>query len=130
MKNKEISAYNLSHDKDENAVCELLMQEINSKLSEAESKIWHGSPVWFLNDNPIVGYSVLKRGVQLLFWSGQSFDEEALSPVGKHKAAEIIYTKAEQIDREDLKSWLSKSKKIQWDYKNIVKNKGKLELLK
>ena len=83
MKNKEIVAYNRSHEKDENAVCELLMQEIDSKLSEAESKIWHGSPVWFLNENPIVGYSVLKKGVQLLFWSGQSFDESALSPVGK-----------------------------------------------
>ena len=23
-----------------------------------------------------------------------------------------------------LRSWLAKSKKIQWDYKNIIKNKG------
>jgi hypothetical protein len=29
-----------------------------------------------------------------------------------------------------LKRWLEKSEQIQWDYKNIVKRKGKLERLK
>jgi hypothetical protein len=29
-----------------------------------------------------------------------------------------------------LKRWLAKSRDIQWDYKNIVKRKGKLERLR
>jgi hypothetical protein len=65
----------------------LLAKTIDSKLIEAENKIWHAHPVWFLDGNPIVGYSKLKR-------------------------------------------WLEKSRGIQWDYKNIVKRKGRLKRLK
>jgi hypothetical protein len=104
------------------------MDEINNNLTNAESKIWHGSPVWFMDGNPIVGYSKLKDGIQLLFWSGASF-EERFKPVGKFKAAEIRYTDAAQINRDDLTRWLDKSKEIQWDYKNIVKRRGVLERL-
>ena len=67
--------------------------------------------------------------MRLLFWSGQSFDEAGLQPEGKFKAAEARYTSVEQIDKEDLKRWLEKSKRIQWDYKNIVKRKGVLDRL-
>jgi hypothetical protein len=111
------------------AICILLLQEINRHLSDAENKIWHGHPVWFLNGNPIVGYSKLKNSIRLLFWSGQSFDEPGLQPEGNFKAAEMRYTSAEQINTKDLKRWFEKSKKIQWDYKNIVKRKGVLERL-
>jgi hypothetical protein len=55
-------------------------------------------PFWFLNGNPVVGYSKLKNCVRLLFWSGQSFDEEALQKGGSFKAAEVRYTSAEQIN--------------------------------
>jgi hypothetical protein len=65
-----------------------------------------------------------------LFWSGQSFDEEGLQKEGSFKAAEARYTTAEDINLKDLKRWLKKSKEIQWDYKNIVKRKGKLKRLK
>ena len=49
---------------------------------------------------------------------------------GSFKAAEARYTDAEQVNTKDLKRWLKKARDIQWDYKNIVKRKGKLERLK
>lgn len=125
-----IQAYNDLQSGEEKAICDSLMREINLNLPEAESKIWHGNPVWFLEDNPVVGYSKLKDCIQLLFWSGQSFEEKKLKPKGKFKAAEACYTKVDQINARDLKRWLNKAKKIQWDYKNIVKRKGVLERLK
>ena len=128
--NNDIQAYNDAQANGDTEICNLLSNEINRYLPEAESKIWHAHPVWFLDGNPIVGYSKLKNSVRLLFWSGQSFDEAALQKEGTFKAAEARYTSAEQINTEDLSRWLKKSKEIQWDYKNIVKRKGVLERLK
>ena len=127
--NKDVQAYNNSESANDKAICELLANEIDSNLPEAANKIWHAHPVWFLEGNPIVGYSKLRDSIRLLFWSGQSFDEPGLQPEGKFKAAEARYTSVEQINKEDLKRWLEKSKQIQWDYKNIVKRKGVLERL-
>jgi hypothetical protein len=107
------------------------MQEIDRSLPEAESKIWHGHPVWFLDGNPIVGYSKLKGCIRLMFWSGADFAEAELKPgTGKFKDASIRYTDANQINKKDLNRWLKKAKSIQWDYKNIYKRKGKLERLR
>lgn len=128
--NKEIQAYNDSQPDEDKGITNILSHEINRNLPEAENKIWHAHPVWFLDGNPIVGYSKLKNCIRLLFWSGQTFDEEKLQKEGKFKAAEIRYTSANQIDKEDLSRWLKKAKEIQWDYKNIVKRKGVLEWLK
>ncbi|TGL51097.1 DUF1801 domain-containing protein [Leptospira meyeri] len=127
---KEIEKYNKSQSPIDREICDLLYQEINVNLPKADKKIWHAHPVWFLDENPIVGYSKLKTCVRLLFWSGQSFEEDGLEPEGSFKAAEIRYTDVNQIQKKDLKRWLSKAKKIQWDYKNIVKRKGVLERLK
>jgi hypothetical protein len=127
---KDALAYNDSQSNKEKDICDMLFQEISEYLHEAENKIWHGHPVWFLQGNPVVGYSKLKSGIRLLFWSGQSFDEKGLQKEGSFKAAEVRYTAAEQINRDDLKRWLEKSRQIQWDYKNIVKRKGVLERLK
>lgn len=127
--NEAIQAYNAAQDAESKAICDLLAQEIDRHLPEAESKIWHRHPVWFLNGNPVAGYHKLKQSVQLLFWSGQSFDEEKLQKEGSFRAAEIRYTAADQIILEDLQRWLEKSRQIQWDYKNIVKRKGVLERL-
>ena len=124
--NADITAYNNAQEAERKKICELLASEIHSNMPEAEYKIWHGSPVWFLNGNPIVGYSARKHDIQLLFWSGQSFDEPGLKPEGSFKAAEARYTDAEQINTTDLRNWLEKAKKIQWDYKNIVKRRGEL----
>src|SRR5690348_15383950 len=90
--NKDIQKYNDSQSKEDREVCNLLSAEIGRHLPEAENKIWHAHPVWFLDGNPIVGYSKLKSGVRLLFWSGQSFDEETLQKEGSFKAAEVRYT--------------------------------------
>lgn len=128
--NTEIQDYNDSQAPEDKKICDLLSSEINDFLKEAESKIWHRHPVWFLDGNPVVGYSKLKDSVRLLFWSGQSFEETGLQNEGSFKAAEARYTNPEQINPEDLKRWLEKARTIQWDYKNIVKRKGVLIRLK
>ena len=112
-------------------ICHTLAMTIDSVLTEAESKIWHAHPVWFLDGNPIVGYSQQKRGWRLMFWSGATFEEAKLNVIGeKFKDASIFYTSAEQIDTNELIHWLEQSRNIQWDYKNIVKRKGQLLRLK
>lgn len=128
--NPEINKYNQSQEADYKLICNELAEMIDAELSEAESKIWHAHPVWFLDGNPIVGYDKLKDGVRLLFWSGQSFDEERLKNEGKFKAASIRYNSTNEIVEDEVKRWLEKARRIQWDYKNIVKRKGRLERLK
>lgn len=128
--NKDIQSYNDSQATPDKEICDLLASAIDHCLTGAENKIWHRHPVWFLDGNPIIGYSKLKGSIRLLFWSGQSFDEEALQKEGSFKAADIRYTSIDQINETDLTRWLNKSRTIQWDYKNIVKRKEKLERLK
>lgn len=128
--NTDIDNYNdLLHSNDK-AICDRLRDEIDTVLSEAESKVWHGHPVWFLEGNPVVGYAKRKNNIQLLFWSGQSFEEKDLEVEGTFKAAQKRYTDIDQINTEDLHRWLKKSRDIQWDYKNIVKRKGILIRIK
>ena len=126
----DIVDYNSSLDAESQEICDLLAQEIDLALPEAESKVWHGHPVWFLDGNPVAGYSKQKAGVVLLFWSGQSFEEQDLKAEGSFKAAEVRYSAADQVDRLSLRRWLAKARDIQWDYKNIVHNKGELTRLK
>ena len=122
-----IVAYNNLQPTQIQYICDFLETNINKHLQKSQSKIWHGSPVWFLDGNPIVAYSVRKSGqVSLMFFSGQSFEESDLKTEGKFKAAEILYTDVKEIKLADLKRWLKKSIEIQWDYKNIVKRKGVL----
>ncbi len=128
--NSAIQDYNDSRAGEEKTICDLLAYEISDCLPDAENKIWHAHPVWFLEGNPIIGYSKLKDCIRLLFWSGQSFEEEDLQKEGKFKAAEVRYTSPDQIKREDLRRWLKKAREIQWDYKNLIKRKGVLERLK
>jgi uncharacterized protein YdhG (YjbR/CyaY superfamily) len=125
--NPDTKAYNYSLADGDLPIADLLATEIDKNLPKAENKIWHRHPVWFLDGNPIVGYSKLKSGMRLMFWSGVSFDEKDLKPgTGKFKDASITYTSEDQINTKDLKRWLKKAKDIQWDYKNVVKRKGKL----
>lgn len=126
----DIKAYHQTLTPKERRICNALAQEIDAALPDAESKIWHRHPVWFLDGNPIVGYSKLKDCIRLLFWSGQSFQEPGLTNEGSFKAAEARFTDADQIDHDTLKRWLEKAREIQWDYKNIVRRKGKLLRLK
>ncbi|MCO6176107.1 DUF1801 domain-containing protein [Flavobacterium sp. NRK F10] len=108
--NSGIKAYNEQQIEQEKEICFLLAQEIDKALPEAQSKIWHAHPVWFINGNPVAGYSKLKGCIRLLFWSGQSFEEDQLQSEGKFKAAEIRYTDISQVDTKDLTRWLNKSK--------------------
>ena len=128
---KSIQQFNQKQSPEEQKICDRLATLINEGLPDAENKIWHAHPVWFLEGNPIVGYSKLKAGIRLMFWSGVSFEEEKLKPgTGKFKDASMMYTSVDQINEEDIRRWLDKARSIQWDYKNVVKRKGKLIRLK
>jgi len=125
--NLETTIYNEAHLGEEKAICMSLGRLLSNLLSDAEHKIWHRHPVWFLDGNPIVGYSKLKAGIRLMFWSGASFEEEKLRiGTGKFKDASILYTSIEQIDEDEIERWVTKGRLIQWDYKNVAKRKGRL----
>lgn len=125
----DIAVYNAAQTPAERDICDLLARLLDEGLPEATCKIWHAHPVWFLDGNPVAGYSRLKGGVRLLFWSGQSFEEPELAPEGKFKAAEARFTHVDQVQAPAMRRWLTKARDIQWDYKNIVKRRGRLERL-
>lgn len=124
--NNDVETYHEKLSGEDRAIIDTLYGIIAAAYPTATNKVWHGHPVWFINDNPIVGYDKMKDSVRVLFWSGQSFDEPGLKDEGSFKAAEIRYTQADQINQADFNRWLEKAEKIQWDYKNIVKNRGQL----
>jgi hypothetical protein len=126
----EIDFYHQQHADIDVDIFKLLAKTIATELPKAEGKVWHGHPVWFIDENPIVGYQVKKGVLHLLFWSGQNFEEEKLIPIGKFKAAEYLITSSKDIKMTALKKWLKMSKSIQWDYKNLIKRKGTLIRLK
>lgn len=129
MKPQTIDAYHDAQLPDERAICLALAEHIRNGLPLAVSKVWHGAPVWFLEDNPIVGYWVRKRGVQLLFWSGQSFQTPGLTAEGKFKAADLRVLHVDQLDAAQLAAWLQEAAVKQWDYRNLIKRRGVLERL-
>jgi len=123
--------YNDHQPPNHKPLCDLLAHEIEKALPNAENRIWHAHPVWFLDGNPVVGYSKQKPGIRLMFWSGADFDEDALNVIGKKfKDASVFFNDISEVKKSDLRRWLKKSAEIQWDYKNIVKRKGRLERLK
>lgn len=128
---KEIFDYHSKQSEEDKAICEILANVINQNLTQSENKVWHGHPVWFLDGNPTVGYSKQKAGIRLMFWSGADFEESELNILGKKfKDASIFYQHKDEINETSLIRWLEKSKIIQWDYKNLIKRKGRLERLK
>jgi hypothetical protein len=125
----QIDDYSKQFDLELRKICQKLRQEIDVSLSDGLSRLYHGAPVWFVDENPIVGYSLKKGAIALLFWSGQSFKESGLTPIGKYKAGEICYRDSVEIDAARLAKWLAESRLTVWDYKNLRKNNGKLEPL-
>ncbi|TVP50416.1 MAG: DUF1801 domain-containing protein [Gemmatimonadales bacterium] len=126
----EIRSYNDGQEADHRGVCDVLASEIDRALPEAENRIWHGHPVWFLDGNPTVGYSRQKPGIRLMFWSGADFEEAGLNVVGrKFKDASVFYNRVPEIDPVQLRRWLEKARDIRWDYRNLVRRKGRLEKL-
>lgn len=129
MAHTSIDAYHAAQAPEDRAICDALRDAISRALPEAEAKIWHAHPVWFLNGNPITGYSKLKSCIRLLFWSGQSFAATGLHPEGSFKAAEARYRTAAEIDPIALDRWLAEARLVQYDYKNIMRNRGRLDRL-
>ncbi len=125
----DIVTYNEKQEPAYRAICNLLAHEIDHHLPDAENKIWHAHPVWFLNGNPVAGYSKQKPGIRLMFLSGADFAEASLQAGKKFRDASIFFNDIAEIEKADLARWLDKARHIQWDYKNIVKRKGRLERL-
>ena len=99
---KDILTFHAQLAEMDRQICDDLFQEINKALPEAENKIWHVHPVWFLEGNPIVGYSKQKAGIRLMFWSGASFDEVGLiASSGKFKDASVFYNDISEINKKE-----------------------------
>lgn len=127
MIDERIIHYIKELNENDRLICNRLLELISAELVQAENKLWHGHPVWFINGNPITGFSIQKKGVRLMFWSGADFEEDGLAVRGeKFKDASIFYTKPDEINEDEIRRWLQKSIVIQWDYKNLVKRKGQL----
>lgn len=126
--NSEYAAYRVSLSASHQAIGDVLYSAIATELTEATFKIWHRHPVWFLNGNPIVGFSSQKKGLRLMFWSGSDFGEPDLNVKGgKFKDASVFFNQVGEVTLHDLVRWIQKARSIQWDYKNIVQRKGILE---
>ena len=124
-----IACYDKAQAAEHAAICQTLRAEIDEALPKAIAKIWHGSPVWFLGENPVVGYNVTsKKGVNLLFWNGQSFGEPALQPAGKVRAAQIQFTDVSQIDPKALRRWLKSAGTDIWNYHGYFRSQRTLQM--
>src|SRR5215471_17621331 len=98
-----IAAYARVQSPELRAICDKLQVEIDKTLPRATSKIWHGSPVWWIGENPVVGYNVRQKRVDLMFWSGQLFDDSRLKPLGKDKAAQVSFQDESDIELPELR---------------------------
>lgn len=110
-----------SHDAE---IGEVLIKLFSKALPTAEAKVWHGHPVWFVDGNPVVGYNLKKAGVEVLFWSGQSFKLEGLRAIGKFKAAGISLPTLKDLNKKEMTIWLGEALAIQWDYQNLPKKRA------
>lgn len=103
------------------AVCAVLRTEIDRALPKSPARIWHATPVWFVGENPVVGYKVSAKHVNLLFWNGQAIGDPALEPVGKFKAAQIQYTDSSQVQLPALRRWLRHAGAHVWDARSMMR---------
>jgi hypothetical protein len=115
---------------EEAEIGEALIKLIEKAIPKAQGKVWHGHPVWFIDGNPVVGYSLKKSGIEVLFWSGQSFNAAGLTPLGKFKAAKLEVPTLKDLDKKQLAEWLGEAIKIQWDYANLPKKRALNKLTK
>jgi len=121
-----IAAYDAAQPAREAPICRRLRAEIERALPGATSKVWHGAPVWFVGDTPVVGYSVPARGgVALLFWNGQAFRDPAMKPVGKFKAAQVLFEDSSEIKVAPLRRWLEKAETQLWDISSVRGERGR-----
>ncbi len=92
------------------AIVRVLRAEIDRALPDADSKVWHGHPVWFDGGNPIVGYNARRATVTILFWNGQALGEPGLTPMGKDRAAGKEFRIPAEIDKAELRRCLDKAR--------------------
>ena len=118
---KQIAAYSQALSPAMRSMCDLLRKLIEATIPKATSKVWHGSPVWFIGENPVVGYNATAKTVNLLFWNGQTFDEPELEPVGKYGAAQAKFGDADEIDVKVVRRWLKKAGTDVFDSKAFFK---------
>ena len=117
----QIAAYAQAQPAAFRAICDRLRALIEAALPKATSKVWHGSPVWFIDGNPVVGYNATAKTVNLLFWNGQAFDEPELVPVGKYGAAQALFRDAADIRPTVIRRWLKKAGANVFDSKAFFK---------
>ena len=122
----DIIEYNQALAGTQQNFAEQLADLFAASLPTAEAKVWHGHPVWFLDGNPVCGYSLKKAGLEVLFWSGKSFKTAGLRPIGKYQAAGIAVEAAKDVAK--VATFMAEVQAIQWDYKNLPKFR-KLEKL-
>lgn len=118
-----VSEYLTKWNAEDLSVFSQAIQQIEKSIPQAEGKVWHGHPVWFIAGNPIVGLTLKKAGIEVLFWSGQSFPTPGLKATGKYKAAGHILVSLDISELERLKTWLIDSIAIQWDYQNLTRKR-------
>lgn len=116
-----IGAYSQAQPLAFQTICDVLRELITAAMPKATCKVWHGSPVWFIDENPVVGYNATAKSVNLLFWNGQAFDEPDLKTVGKHRAAQAVLHDAAAIDRAAIRRWLKKAKADVFDSQAFFK---------
>jgi hypothetical protein len=63
-----------------------------------------------------------------MFWSGQSFTTPGLTAEGSFQAAEARYTSPDQVDTAKMDRWLAEGRDIQWNYRDIRRNRGLVPL--
>lgn len=125
----DIHDYNARQSQVDRGVCDLLAEQIHRGLPEADAKVWHAHPVWFLDGNPVVGYSKLRIPSACCSGAGKASTSRICGPRASSRPPKR-YTTTGDVDVALLQHWLGKARDIQWDYKNLVKRKGRLERLK
>ena len=122
----DILEYNQALTGTQQVIADKLADLFAASLATAEAKVWHGHPVWFIDGNPVCGYSLKKAGIEVLFWSGKSFKTAGLRPIGKYQAAGIAVETSQDVAKVEI--FMGEAQLIQWDYKKLPKLR-KLEKL-
>ena len=121
-----IAGYDAAQSPAGASICRKLRAEIERALPEAACRVWHGAPVWFVGDTPVVGYNVAAKGdVVLLFWNGQAFGDLELEPIGKFKAAQARFADVSEIKVAPVRRWLKKAGTEIWDVSAIRRKRAR-----
>ena len=119
-----VEAYLEAQTPKHRGICRRLVSEIAQCLPTSTARLYHGSPAWFIGENAVVGVNVkTKTGVTLLFWNGQAFEDQSLTPVGEFKAAQISFQARSEIDTGMLRRLLKKAGEDIWDFARIRKQR-------